>query len=129
VLAKVAVVALVLVGSGTLVPGAAGGQVNGVVRLDCPAENDANVTERDVRIRRDGNVHFRIVLGFESELLYARRPKDIFKSHGRDFEHQPGTFYEELTLGRGRWLVGCFSGVFSTRDHPPEDYALIRVVR
>jgi hypothetical protein len=129
VLAKAAVVALVLVGSGTLAPVAAGGQVNGVVRLGCPAENDANVTEKDVRIREDGNVHFRIVLGFESELLYARRPKDIFKSHGRDFEHPPGTFYSELSLGRGRWLVGCFTLPFSTRDHPPDDYVLIRVVR
>ena len=126
---RAAVVALVLVAGVPLAPVAAGGQVNGVVRLDCPAENDASVTEKNVRIRKDGNVHFRIVLEFESELLYARRPKDIFKSHGRDFEHQPGIFYEELTLGRGRWLVGCFSGTFSTRDHPPEDYALIRVVR
>jgi hypothetical protein len=103
--------------------------VNGVVRLRCPAENDASVTEKNVRIRQDGNVHFRVVLGFESELLYARRPKDIQRSVGRDFEHPPGTFYEELPLARGRWLVGCFTLPFSTRDHPPEDYALIRVVR
>jgi hypothetical protein len=132
VLAKVATVALVLVGSGTLIPAAAGGQVNGVVRLRCSAENDANVTEEEVRIREDGNVHFKIRAAYVPGLLYARRPKHIQRGVGTDLADGPGgpTLYRrELPLSRGYWLVGCFDFPFSTADHPMEDYALIRVIR
>ena len=130
--AKAAVVVMILLGSLTLVPVAAGGQVNGVVRLRCPAQNDAKVTEENVRIREDGNVHFRIRAAYVPGLLYARRPKDIQRSVGTDLADGPGgpTLYRrELPLGRGYWLVGCFDFPFSSADHPPEDYALIRVIR
>ena len=73
-------------------------------------------------------MHFRIDAGFPANLLYARRPKDIRISRGTDLPSTTGTLYRELPLGRGHWLVGCFAGDFSTRDHPPEDYALIRVI-
>ena len=101
--------------------------VAGVVRLRCAAEGDSSVGRKDVLIRRDGTVHFRIETGFPADLLYARRPKDIGISRGTELPSTTGTFYRELSLGRGHWLVGCFTGAFSTRDHPPADYALIRV--
>jgi hypothetical protein len=102
----------------------------GVVRLRCAAEGDSSVGREDVLIRRDGNVHFRIEAGLPADLLYARRPKDIGISRATELPSPTttGTFYRELSLGRGPWLVGCFAGAFSARDHPPEDYALIRVV-
>ncbi len=134
--------AIVLVGTGTPASAVAGedppptpapppGLYAGVVRLRCPAEGESSVAQRTVQARgRNDLVHFRIVVGFDAELLYARRPRNLSKSRGTDLDGSggPEIYYRRLPLERGRWLVGCFDTPFSTRDHPREDYALISVV-
>ena len=127
VLARGLAVLILLVASGIPVAASAGEQppvapapppgpedAAGVVRLRCAAEGESSVGRKDVLIRRDGNVHFRIDAGFPADLLYARRPKDIGTSRGTDLPSPPktGTFPARSRSGEGIGSSGALPGRF-----------------
>jgi hypothetical protein len=87
----------------------------------------------DSRVQLDnGYAHFRVQTGYVSSMLYARRPHRRRRNFGSDLadgiHDPPGVYHVKLPLHTGRWLIGCFTRKFSTRDHTHMDYDLIEVV-